>query len=613
MRKILIILLLISIVSAGILVADKSQVETSNRQVELIMDYNLLADADQLSLLPKLKESGLQTIAVRGESLQELDNKNELVYYTGKRLSLLDNLVQTNAEFDSNALYISGPFKLLVNLKRALKLKLGADRVELDNNILIIKDYQSDSKILKEPLMMTSFGYQLANKYGLDLIPRVSRQVGSSNLANILAKIPKVSQIIFSGEEVVGYPDKLEQTARVLQEFDITLGLIEPFIAYQQGAHKLAQKIDYQSVRVHSIDRQLLLNLRVEEVIGRYLKAVQERGVRSLYLKPFATREETLEFVAGLSRELKETGYQLGRAKPYQQWKKSFHLRYLILLGAVALISLIVDLVQPNFTLSIFILVNITLVLSTLLVRHFAWQLIALVIAIATPILVISYINFQLDRKKGIVDSLILFIQVSLLSLAGGILISGLLSDTSYLLQIRSFRGVKLAFLLPLLLGGVYYLYQQYNSWEKLKEFLLNLFQRPVLWQEIIVITIVLGVGVIYLSRTGNVSVIGVSSIEQMIRGFLEEILPVRPRFKSFLIGHPLLLLGIDHSLQRKKLSWLVVLGLIGPINLLNTLSHLHTPVLISLVRIVEGLLLGGGIGIGLVVVNRKLSVVSGE
>ncbi len=42
------------------------------------------------------------------------------------------------------------------------------------------------------------------------------------------------------------------------------------------------------------------------------------------------------------------------------------------------------------------------------------------------------------------------------------------------------------------------------------------------------------------------------------------------------------------------------MLGAIGQTSMVNTLSHLHIPVVLSLARNVEGLVLGSIIGIGL-------------
>jgi hypothetical protein len=79
---------------------------------------------------------------------------------------------------------------------------------------------------------------------------------------------------------------------------------------------------------------------------------------------------------------------------------------------------------------------------------------------------------------------------------------------------------------------------------------------------------------------------IGVSGLEMTIRGLLDRLLPARPRFQEFLIGHPALILSLYCG------SWSACLGIsaaavgaIGQVSLLNTFCHLHTPLAASLWR----------------------------
>ncbi|GAB6138187.1 DUF5693 family protein [Halanaerobaculum tunisiense] len=591
MRKLLVLLLISALVSAGVVVVNKYQVETANRSVELIMDYNSLAQVDQLSLLPQLQQTGLQTLAVRGQSLQELAARGKVAYYSGHELQVL-----TDQQFKSDYLYISAPDKLLRGLQQALELRLGPTQLELQEQLLVVKNQDLVKELVNQPLLVLSVLEQL--KQDWDVIPRISSQTSPRELPKLIAQLPAVNQIIFSGQQVVGYPTRLEETAASLEEQGITLGLLEPFIAYQQGAHSLASLLDYQAVRVHSIDQQELESLAVEEVVNRYSKAVQERGVRSLYLKPYPTSKQTEKLVTKLSARLQQAGYQLERAQPYQHLQPQIYWQIMLWLGVSALLALVVELLGISNRLVLVGILISGLVLPFVVDQQLVQELFALGTALLIPCLVLVLINLQLKKQ---LSTSWLFCQVGLVTVAGGLLIHALLAETSYLLQIRRFRGVKLAFLLPLLAGGIYYFYLQYSSWHQLRKHLEKLLKQAVSRQEVLLAVVVVGAMVIYLGRTGNRSLIGVSSLEEWFRSLLERGLPVRPRFKSFLIGHPLLVAGIATSLHQKKLSWLVVPGLIGPINMLNTFAHLHTPVVVSLLRVGEGLLLGGVIGAGVV------------
>ena len=108
--------------------------------------------------------------------------------------------------------------------------------------------------------------------------------------------------------------------------------------------------------------------------------------------------------------------------------------------------------------------------------------------------------------------------------------------------------------------------------------------------------------------RTGNESA-AVSAWELALRARLDDLLAVRPRTKEFLIGHPLMLLLLFLGYRDKYLPILAI-GIIGQVSLVNTFAHIHTPLVISLVRTFNGLWLGIILGlllIGLVKIGKRV------
>jgi VIT1/CCC1 family predicted Fe2+/Mn2+ transporter len=100
------------------------------------------------------------------------------------------------------------------------------------------------------------------------------------------------------------------------------------------------------------------------------------------------------------------------------------------------------------------------------------------------------------------------------------------------------------------------------------------------------------------LSRTGNDGPAGVSGLELTVRSLLESVLPVRPRTNEFLIGHPLLLLGLlwrHRTKGQAKLApeIMILAGFIGQASIINTFCHLHTPLQVTVIRVGVGLVLG--------------------
>jgi len=128
---------------------------------------------------------------------------------------------------------------------------------------------------------------------------------------------------------------------------------------------------------------------------------------------------------------------------------------------------------------------------------------------------------------------------------------------------------------------------------------LRELLTKPITVTWIILAAVVGIIGYYYLSRTGNSG--QVSSVELVIRHFLESTFGVRPRFKEFLLAHPLLLLGLFLSLRYRAAWLLIIIGSIGQLSMVDTFAHLHTPLYISMIRVLLGL--GAGMIIGCILI----------
>jgi hypothetical protein len=189
----------------------------------------------------------------------------------------------------------------------------------------------------------------------------------------------------------------------------------------------------------------------------------------------------------------------------------------------------------------------------------------------------------------------------ALVALGGGLLLGGLLSDTSHLLEESYFRGVKLSFALPPLLGFLLYLRKVGLEGGGLGRELLGLGDRPLRFKHLAAVFLLLLALLLYLVRSGNVQASLTPGWELALRDLLERALGVRPRTKEFLVGYPALALAWL-CLERKErflaLS-LSLLGIMALVSVVNSFSHLRTPLEVSLLRSLHGfwmgLILGGG------------------
>ncbi|MFQ9697042.1 MAG: DUF5693 family protein, partial [Zhenhengia sp.] len=196
------------------------------------------------------------------------------------------------------------------------------------------------------------------------------------------------------------------------------------------------------------------------------------------------------------------------------------------------------------------------------------------------------------------------FLKVCAISFGGALTIIGTISRTSFGLGIDIFAGVKVAMLLPIVLVVAIAYYQRHGlNFKYYKELLSN----KVTYLALGLLGIAAVVLMIYTSRTGNTG--SISSFELAFRQFLDTTLGVRPRTKEFLIGHPAMIIMLYYGYKEKYIP-LLVLGIIGQISLVNTYAHIHTPVMISLIRSAYGIVFGLIIGMIAIYVIKLLGKV---
>jgi hypothetical protein len=185
------------------------------------------------------------------------------------------------------------------------------------------------------------------------------------------------------------------------------------------------------------------------------------------------------------------------------------------------------------------------------------------------------------------------------LSLAVALVTAALLSSREFLLGLATFRGVKLALAVPFFLAAG----ELYRP-EELKQFL----RRPLTVGSAAFFAFAAAAAAIYLLRSGNESAVGASALEMRVRESLESFFVVRPRFKEFAVGWPLLWLGA-HLIRREfNIGRACLLaGFVAPLSVVNTFCHAHIPLSISLLRVFHGFWLGGVIGGILVFAHRVL------
>ena len=336
-------------------------------------------------------------------------------------------------------------------------------------------------------------------------------------------------------------------------------------------------------VRAHLIEREELEGLPLERALARWRRAVREREVRLLLVYLPATDGEGYlhEIIGQLERE----GFTLGLVGPPRGFLLPVPVLVLIALGPLGLTMLVLDRSRLSWrrcwwvgvALALFILILGLVTAPTTTRLALAW-----LIAVLMPVL--AYLLFP-SRGAGLGHGVFLLFAFSGLTVLGGLWVGTLLAGTEFFLKIYQFRGVKAALVLPLLIALALHLRR---SGELRLPRLRPMGIALLLLGGAVLILIVL--------RSDNLAPL-VSGLELRLRELLEAAFYARPRFKEFLVGHPALLLW---GSLRGRPPWdaaLLGLSLLGQVSIINSFAHLHTPLLLSLLRTANGLVLGLPLG----------------
>ncbi|MFW6022267.1 MAG: DUF5693 family protein [Halanaerobiaceae bacterium] len=642
-KNIILVILLITVFAAVFSIWGRYEAENSADGVELIMDFEEVKklEIDRETYLSHLEDKGLTAVAIYPDNIRSLVNSGEAQLITGNELirtatttGSLNPVLEAYSFDKESAFMVINNNKYHQRFKEALPIwgEKHNLQYELTDNRMLIFFEEWEHDLLNLTLGFDQELINIIKKNNLKVVPRFYDN-DISNLTNWeLMNTLSPEFIIFAGTEITGYKsdgrEDLEKTAEIMEQNNIVFGMIESFIANQKGADTLAYYLNYNVLRVHSIRQQEMdqrENYDMEIIIDRYIRAVRERNVRLLYLRPFQEEkngldpaELTLNYVNKLSTKLNDSGYQPGRTEKYQQYSSHNALLLLtglgIILGGLLLLEKLIGL---SFNKYLYLLLAAGFILQLLFIfmgrEILLRKILALGSSVIFPSLAVITQLLSGETKKW----LFRFLKATGISLLGALFLSASLSHISFILKIDQFVGVKLSFLLPIVIISVYYLINNINlSKINLIKKTIDLLESSIKVKHILILAMLAVGALVYIGRTGNNPIITVPDFEVLFRNLLERILYIRPRFKEFLIGHPFFIisLGLRKRINSPLIFYpLVIIASIGQINILNTFSHIHTPFFISLLRTFHGLWIGILIGILLLVIIRSIILVWGR
>lgn len=459
-----------------------------------------------------------------------------------------------------------------------------------------------------------------AKRSGMRPVARIGNYPGASadNMIRALARIRDLGAktVIFTGTEVLGYRGAQREAAGAFEQTGLVYGQIE--FGKQKGDEKLAAALDSRFVRVHSISEAEMGLLDQNEAIDRFVRAARERNIRLCYVRmvSFAGAdavETNLKYMrsilGGIARR-GEMGFRY--AKLYTDPGVPVWAFALVGLGVGAGAALLLRRLLPlssasdaTFSLLLPVAVGAIAALGGDTGRKVGALLAALV-----------YPTLACIRREGLDDppdspplaptaalgrAFGAIVRASGVTALGILSVIGLLASLPFIVKVEQFAGIKAAHAAPILLIGALAVsgIPAAEGWRAARERTAAFLAEPVrVGMLMLAIIAAVGLGLI-IARTGNEPGVGVSGAELRARAVLDRVLPIRPRTKEFLVGHPCFVLAAA-LWWRGRRRWtraLFVVGTVGQVSILNTFCHIHTPLYLSFVRDVTGLVLGGLLG----------------
>ena len=614
-------------------------------------------------VLLEFKKAGINSLMIFDTTLERLAKKGDLYVATGEQLRNASMLgenagvfagVVQSQDYQGSAAYIApaADMNIFKDAVDDLKVRYGSERVKqiskqppivrVDGSTDLVPPdkYDEPLGVLQAPLGLPAKDMRKAAALGFNIIIRPQNYVAvdEAKIDSVFKRVEdsgvKVHAMMPCGREAVGYPDKLDYMSAKLMDADMQLIMLEHYTQLRfadiKGLVNLAEGVGYKASRSYVIDGMEQKKISVDTALRRWALTDEERNIRVNYIRPFfmpvngkPLMETNLQYVADIKKSVEARGYTIGKAGVFAEIDShGYYMPYFtqrfellpvaaaILAGCVMLLSMFVDLGKGKQLLLWAVLTAFVCAVLMLFRGLLLRQVLAMAAACVFPVLSMSVIMNIWDKNKdtsvGVLKIIFTAIwQLALavcLSLVGAAFLSAILTDSRFLLEIDIYRGVKLTFMLPVILMAALFIkkYDLLNVagkglsvfWQRLN----GLLDIKLTYKHIVLLGVLLFVAFYFVGRSGHTGGVAVAGIELKLRALLEELMYARPRNKEFMIGHPAFFLAVMAAYRGAPRLWqfcLVCGAVIGQASLVQTFCHMRTPVVMSFVRALDGYAVG--------------------
>ena len=506
------------------------------------------------------------------------------------------------------------------------------------------------SRVADSRLLNMGIGYDpekisMAKEAGLDVVLRpINFPASNEKLADAYKAAneryglqPRI--YLVHGKEVLGYPNNENKLLNYIKEENIAIALIESATQRehleQEGLDELVEDSGYQALRAFTMwdfirERNRYYNYEgAEEIENTLFRAVTERNIRVIYFKPFFEEKDSTKFLtdedeyertfSSLENRLSAHNISLGKAEAMKNFsigsKRMAVIAFGITLAAVMLFIKMFN-IKHKFANYLYLFALpaalIPLVMRSLAEKGFAFGAAVVFSGFAIYFFMIYIKKIYESEEKYSNLQLIIYSTVILagsvaIALAGAIFAASMLADVKYMLEMDIFRGVKFAQILPfgifIIMFIIYFMNKDEDSVKGVVNTAVRFLNKEIKIYYGIIAVIIGAAAYVYISRTGHETEIQPSSIEMITRNFMEYVLLARPRTKEFLIAFPAIFGAVFAASKSSEFytGMFMLAGAIGTSSVINTFSHIRTPIYLSFARTV--IALGFGIVIGCVLV----------
>ncbi|GEM_PF-2645959 len=627
------ILLIICVIACLYPIYNKIIYEQKNTNIEIAVDFDTIKNIYLSSgihynnSLTSYKEAGVTSIILKEDSIRNLVNDGKATLITGKEIININRI--SKGQYSSIYSRLPSGYSIqpelnyliidetnLYEYARAnLEIKLGSNRVKnLGSIIEVVADTED---LLNTSIDINPNTVSLIYKHGLSVIPEISNFEGfneeqiSSKISNLAEGEIKILK--FKDNEALGYKKFIHTTALKINTYDNFFAFTE-FIQ-PKGLGNLALSAQNKALKIHYIP----VGKDNENYVNRALRAIKERNASIIQIdietdkNNFSENKEkiyieTLSLIKNLKNQINNSGYKTSVIdfikKP--QTTNIFIFQIIAYITVIVLMLMFIRIFASTLTtIHSLSVISITSILGiaayfTDNIKFFN-EIMALIASCVTPVMVFIIIKEILDKdptktRKYIPILLLIFIS----TVFTGVIINVLLFHYNYFVAIWTFRGVKLASTIPILLLAIYFFVRPKRV--KYLYYVLRRYISGVVTFKYLFVALLVAVFLIfYVMRTGNYGILILGKVEIIFRELLETIFIVRPRSKEILFAVPLLMIAIHYwnnpKIDKTLKSLLLLFSSIVSISQINTFCHLHAPFITSLYRSFLGLIIGYIVG----------------